>query len=395
MMTMNFLKLYSAIYTSCALALGWAGAPRVFAQDRPAPPLPSIEIQNERFVQAGTGERFLAWGFNYDHDDAGRLLEDYWKDEWPTVAEDFLEMKAMGANVVRVHLQLGKFMEAAIRPDRSALNRLSNLVALAESTRLYLDITGLGCYHKDEVPAWYDALDESERWDVQARFWEAVAETCRSSPAIFCYDLMNEPVLPGRGQPRDDWLAGDFGGKHFVQFLALDLGERTRSEVAKAWVNRMVAAIRRHDPRRLVTVGVIPWALTFPGAQPLFYSEEVGAKLDFVGVHFYPEADQIDKALKALAVYDVGKPLVIEEIFPLKCGLAELDEFIEGSRRHVEGWIGFYWGTTREEYAGRNGDLKDALVKGWLDYFVEKGPRILADQEAVKKGGQEGIQDSE
>lgn len=26
---------------------------------------------------------------NYDHDDDGRLLEDYWQDEWPTVVEDF------------------------------------------------------------------------------------------------------------------------------------------------------------------------------------------------------------------------------------------------------------------------------------------------------------------
>jgi hypothetical protein len=378
-MKINLLKEYAALFRTCAMALCLAGALPSLAQEQSAPPLPWIEIHNERFLQAGTGERFLAWGFNYDHDDAGRLLEDYWENEWPTVAEDFLEMKAMGANVVRVHLQLGRFMETADRPDRAALNRLSNLVALAESTGLYLDITGLGCYHKDEVPVWYDALDESKRWDVQARFWGAVAETCRSSPAIFCYDLMNEPVLPGRRQSRDDWLAGDFGGKHFVQFLALDLGERTRSEVAKAWVDRMVAAIRRHDTRRLITVGVIPWALTFPGAQPLFYSEDVGAKLDFVSVHFYPKADQIDKALDALSVYDVGKPLVIEEIFPLECGVKELDDFIEGSRRRAEGWIGFYWGTTREEYAGRDADMKGALIKSWLDYFVEKGPRILGE----------------
>src|SRR5688572_31613419 len=62
------------------------------------------------FVRAGTERRIVMWGFNYDHDDAGRLLEDYWADEWDTVAEDFREMKALGGNVVRVHLQLGKFM---------------------------------------------------------------------------------------------------------------------------------------------------------------------------------------------------------------------------------------------------------------------------------------------
>ena len=46
---------------------------------------------------------------------------------------------------------------------------------LAEATGLYLDITGLGCYHKKDVPEWYDKLDESDRWAAQAKFWEAVA----------------------------------------------------------------------------------------------------------------------------------------------------------------------------------------------------------------------------
>jgi hypothetical protein len=56
------------------------------------------------FVLEKSGEAVVMWGFNYDRDDSGRLLEDYWGDEWATVAEDFREMKALGANVVRVHL---------------------------------------------------------------------------------------------------------------------------------------------------------------------------------------------------------------------------------------------------------------------------------------------------
>ena len=101
------------------------------------------------------------------------------------------------ANVVRVHLQLGKFMKDRETPDERSLARLGKLLELAGRTGLYLDLTGLGCYHKKDVPAWYDALTEKERWTVQARFWEAVAERCAHSPAVFCYDLMNEPVVPG------------------------------------------------------------------------------------------------------------------------------------------------------------------------------------------------------
>ena len=44
------------------------------------------------------------------HDEKGRLIEDYWEAEWPKVETDFRAMRRMGANVVRVHLQLGKFM---------------------------------------------------------------------------------------------------------------------------------------------------------------------------------------------------------------------------------------------------------------------------------------------
>ena len=54
-----------------------------------------------------SGAPFVPWGFNYDHDEQGRLIEDYWVGEWPKVEADFREMKDLGANVVRVHLQAG------------------------------------------------------------------------------------------------------------------------------------------------------------------------------------------------------------------------------------------------------------------------------------------------
>lgn len=334
-----------------------------------------VSPDGNSFVYADSAKRFTPWGFNYDHDRTGRLLEDYWDDEWPTIVEDFKEMKALGANVVRVHLQTGKFVDGPGKVNLAALERLRRLAKLAEQTGLYLDITGLGCYHKQDVPAWYDALDEAARWETQALFWESVAKTCADSPAVFCYDLMNEPILPGK-KKETDWLAGAFAGKHFVQRISLDLAGRTRKRVAKAWVDKLVAAIRRHDKTHLITVGVIPWAYTFPGAKPLFYSKEVGKNLDFVSVHFYPERGKVDKALTALAVYDIGKPLVIEEIFPLKCDTKELDTFITRSRDLADGWIGFYWGKTLEEYAKEELDIGGALTVGWLEWFQGKGADV-------------------
>ena len=221
------------------------------------------------FVCAESGATFVAWGFNYDRDDSGRLLEDYWHEEWPTVVEDFNEMKTLGANVVRIHLQIAKFMNHPAESNKANLEQLAHLVKLAEQTRLYLDITGLGCYHKKDVPEWYDAMGEAGRWDVQAIFWEEVAKVCRESSAVLCYDLMNEPVVPHDKQKQTEWLLGELDGKYFVQRITLDPAGRTAKQVAKAWVDKLVAAIRKHDNRHMITVGVIPWAHTFPGESGL------------------------------------------------------------------------------------------------------------------------------
>jgi len=337
-----------------------------------------VSDDGRAFILADSGSHFFPWGFNYDHDENGRLLEDYWWSEWPKVREDFGEMSRLGANVVRIHLQLGKFMQGPAEPNQAAIEMLGRLLRLAEQTRLYIDLTGLACYHKADVPAWYDALPEQARWDVQACFWEAVAACCAESPAVFCYDLMNEPILPGANK-ETDWLAGEFAGSCFVQRISLDLAGRTREQVAKAWVNRLVKAIRSRDSRHLITVGVIPWVLTFPRAKPLFYSREVAEDLDFTSVHFYPESGKIDEAVTALAAYNIGKPIVVEETFPLKCSPTELDEFIEKSRNTAAGWIGFYWGKTPDEYRQSN-TIPDALTLGWLELFQRRaGKATLSD----------------
>src|SRR5262249_25965770 len=127
------------------------------------PPLPTraggmlwvaVTADRKGFVLEPSGERFVPWGFNYDHDEKGRLLEDYWAAEWEKFERDFRAMKRLGANVVRIHLQLGKFLDGPDKQNEAALDQLGKLLQLAEGVGLYLDLTGLGCYHKADVPAW-------------------------------------------------------------------------------------------------------------------------------------------------------------------------------------------------------------------------------------------------
>ena len=341
--------------------------------------LERVGVSDDRrgFVLEQSRQKFVPWGFNYDHDERGRLIEDYWEAEWDKVAEDFREMRDLGANVVRVHLQVSRFLRAADEPDQTSLDRLKKLLALAEETRLYLDLTGLGCYHKPDVPAWYDELSEEGRWNAQAVFWEAIARTCATSPVVFCYDLMNEPVVPGGTRRAGDWLGPPFAGKHFVQVITLDQKNRQRPEIARAWVSRLAAAIRKHDPRRLVTVGMVDWSLERPGLTSGFVPEKVAADLDFLCVHLYPQKGKVDEALKTLDGFSIGKPVVIEETFPLTAPMPEFEKFMERSATNAAGWIGFYWGKTLEE-CRQSGEIGDALMRAWLEFFIRRGPGAKA-----------------
>src|SRR5262245_61277067 len=133
------------------------------AEDKKPPEkLSFVEVSADKrgFALAGSHKPFVPWGFNYDHDETGRLIEDYWESEWPKVEADFAEMKELGANVTRIHIQFAKFMDAPDKPNQKSLGQLQKLLVLAEKTGIYVDLTGLGCYHKKDVPAWYDELDE-------------------------------------------------------------------------------------------------------------------------------------------------------------------------------------------------------------------------------------------
>src|SRR5262245_29457205 len=76
----RFALLVASLFLTClALRLAAAGE------------MPFVRVSDDRrgFVLDGTGERFVPWGFNYDHDEKDRLIEDYWETEWDKVVEDF------------------------------------------------------------------------------------------------------------------------------------------------------------------------------------------------------------------------------------------------------------------------------------------------------------------
>jgi hypothetical protein len=70
----------SRIIRTASFMLLFLGGPAVEAQPKE---MPWVQVSKDQkgFVLEPSGRPFVPWGFNYDHDDKGRLLEDYWEAE--------------------------------------------------------------------------------------------------------------------------------------------------------------------------------------------------------------------------------------------------------------------------------------------------------------------------
>lgn len=319
------------------------------------------------FVLAGSGKSFIPWGHNY----AVNEVDPPAPVDWARVARDFDDFHQMGANVARIHLQLPHYMTGPETPNPKALAELSQWLQLAKQKGVYLDITGLASYHIKHRAGWYDTLPTKQRWAVQARFWKAIAKACARSPAVFCYDLMNEPVAAG--ERKDGWYTGRMGDYEFLQRLSLDQNGRSLDAITKEWTHLMVSTIHREDRKHLITVGMLPmWGIS---------PQVAGRELDFIAVHIYPETNKVDESLQTLKRFDLGKPIVVEETFPLSCGVADERDFLLRSRALACGWIGHYPSEGFGELLAlqKSGKLSavQSVYLSWLNLFRDLSPEML------------------
>jgi len=324
-----------------------------------------LKVQDGKFSNAQNVD-FFPWGFNYTNAENVGLIEDNWYDEsvWQTIQEDFIEMKFLGANVVRIHLQYNKFMDDANTPNNSALTRLRELVDIAETNNLYLDITGLGAYRKSDQPDFYQNLSDIDRWNTQALFWENIAEEIANHPSVFAFNLMNEPVVSvGCDTLEDcDWLPGDgFGGFHFVQNITRN-SDREFEATIKEWISKMSTAIRSQDNQTPITVGFLNI-----GNYNRFASD-----LDYLSPHIYPRSGEISKSIDYIIANHVDVPVVIEETSNLNCNIDELQEFLEGIDGQYDGLMGHYHGKPLAELD--NSTIQNALRKNFYQFFIDNNP---------------------
>ena len=328
-----------------------------------------IAADNDGFVLHPSGERYIPWGHNYASVD---ILERLAK-EPERVEREFAEMKAAGTTVARIHPEMPRILTGPDKAHPKALEQLKTLLNIAEKTGIHLKITGLACYKIKDRMEWYDALDEKERWQTQAFFWETIAKTCADSPAVFAYDLVNEPAAAGKRE--DGWYMGRMGDVEFCQRLSLEPGDRKGDEILREWTTQMVAAIRKHDKSHLITMGMLP----FPGAY-----KSAAEQLDFVSPHLYPETDKVQEEIELLKKFDWGKPIAIGETFPLRCSAKDEREFLLASRKFAHGWMGHWPNESPDELVelkeSGKATLQNAIWLSWVELFKEIGPKMTGKE---------------
>jgi hypothetical protein len=294
-------------------------------------------------TQLRLGERpFHVYGFNYDFNDKHPNL-DYIEE--PTRAHlrrlrsDFAKARHLGANTIRIYLELHEFMATPTRTRPGALRALRRTLEEAERAGVLVDITGNLAWHPEHSAAWYDALPDSSRWQVQARFWRAVAGVGARSPNVLCYELTSEPAIGDS----DGWYAGVLI-HHYVQYVVRELGGRHPVRLAREWTRTLRDAIRSRDRRHLITIGLLPlrgWAFD-PG--------NVADLLDLITVHEYPRAGDADSSISLIRSFaGHGRPLLLGETFAFDRPSQET--VLLATRRSLDGTLSFYDGRAPEDVA--------------------------------------------
>ena len=325
-----------------------------------------IASDKNGFILSPSGNRYVPWGHNYASVDIlARLAQDPAR-----IEREFQEMKAAGTTVARIHPEMPGILIGPNQVAPAALDQLKKLLKIAENSGIHLKVTGLASYKIKDRMAWYDAMEEQDRWKTQAFFWETIALACARSPAVFAYDLVNEPAAAGKRE--DGWYMGRMGDVEFCQRLSLDANHRNGDDIFREWTKLMVASIRKHDQTHLITIGMLP----FPGA----YKGAVD-QLDFVSPHLYPQAGKVDDEIKLLQKFDWGKPIVIGETFPLSCGPEDEQDFLLKSREFAHGWIGHWPDESPTKLAelkkSGKGTIQNAIWLSWVDLFKDIGSQMI------------------
>jgi hypothetical protein len=278
-----------------------------------------------------------------------------------SISKDFARARRLGANTMRIYIELGQVMRTPTRPRARTLQALSALIGIAEHQGIYLDITGNLVWRPHRAPRGYDQLSDRARWKVQARFWRLVARVGARSPAVLAYELTSEPVMIHGG----DWYQGLLGGYWFAPNIARGVPPPDANRAARSWVRYLRDSIRSVDARHLIGLGMLPW-----GGDWAFGPGNVAPLLDVLFVHSYAADGQVRKEVSAVREFaGSGKPVVLGETYPYAGSLRTQEQFLVESAPHVDGQLSFF--LHGEPIDGVPSDPPNAHYRAALRQFVD------------------------
>jgi hypothetical protein len=378
----------------------------------PAGEAPFIQVDpasTTSFREAGTGLPWVAIGVNYFDPETGWAPQLWHKFDESRVRKHLQMLHDQGFNAVRVFLTYDSFHREPGKVSPEGEAKFRKLLAMCRELGIYVNPSGPD--HWEGVPEWRRGKDMFADETILAAdeaWWRDFAGRFTNEPAIFAYDLYNEPMTgwdtPAMREKWNRWLKETYGSVEKVSgawkrpaseigelgTIAVPPGERVpddarlfdyqrfREHIASEWARRLCAAIRSVDENHLVTVGCLQSSATVlvsgPQGYTAFAPQSIAKHLDFLTIHFYPlyqprpcdspEGVAVNRAyLEAtLYQYSVGKPLMLGEF----------------------GWYGGggckQWGLPPEppehqlEWCQTLLDVTEGRVCGWLNWAFADTP---------------------
>jgi len=389
---------------AAVLLVGWTGG--VCFSDSAQLGLIVVGPDGKGFVEKGSGKAFVVFGTNYYDPHTGwapKLWKQFHRER---VEKHFALMRSLGVNCARVFLTAGSFQPTADTVQNEALEKLDQMVEIARRNKIRLILTGPD--HWEGQPEYWrtDRYAGEQALQALERFWQVVGRRYRGEPAIFAWDLLNEPHLPwfaAQWQSKwNQWLKNKYGSwgklgqawgdslgpeeswgkvgvpknQAFSGHPRLRDWQLFREYLADQWVRRQVETIRRVDRTHLITVGYIQWSYPLvrygpPSRYSAFNPRRQAKWLDFVTMHFYPtmgspfESEQhwqrnLEYLQAVLAYCDVGKPVILGEFGWYGGGAPQHHRYL--SEQQQAQWISAEIETSRP------------LADGWLSWPFADSP---------------------
>ena len=385
-----------------------------------------VAHDGQGFVEIHSGKPYIPFGTNYYDPNTGWAPKLWRQFDEDKVRRHFRLMSNLGVNCARVFLTAGSFQPTAEKVEEQALEKLDKLVEIAGHNSIRLILTGPD--HWEGVPDYWKPDRFTGRTALQAleNFWTVVAQRYRGEPAIFAWDLLNEPHIPWfveQWRPKwNEWLQSNYMNREALKATwgdeltkedewgnvavpknrpesgnprLLDF-QHFREHLADEWVRRQVEVIRRIDPAHLITVGYIQWSYPLvrpgnPGRYAAFNPRRQTQLLDFMTIHFYPTLggpfqseenwrNNISYLQAVLAYCHSGKPVILGEFGWYGGGAPQYHPYlseqqqarwisgeIEASRSLADGWLSWPFADSPES---RDISLFAGLVKADLSLKV-------------------------